>query len=183
MPPTAVKTVKDLIFWQYSKIIAESSHMGKSNYGFIMSKFKELQLGKVHWSSSIREYVKEHEVAGQCIYCGVDDKLTLEHILPTSRGGPDTADNAVMVCKSCNSSKGAKRLYEWKGLENKDKHHRIAEGKYLKLVYQLHESRQTLDIADVKELCANCDMKHLCEKENSAEKLTVYCIEGNFGKR
>ncbi len=30
--------------------------------------------------------------------------LTLDHILPRSRGGPDTADNAVMVCGSCNSN-------------------------------------------------------------------------------
>jgi hypothetical protein len=57
MPPSAIKTIKDLIFWQYAKIIAESAHIGKTNYGFIMSKFKELQTEKIHWSMSIREYV------------------------------------------------------------------------------------------------------------------------------
>jgi hypothetical protein len=70
MPPPAVKTVKDLLFWQYAKIIAESAHFGKSNYGFIMSKFKELQTGKIQWSTSIREYIKEHEITHQCIFCG-----------------------------------------------------------------------------------------------------------------
>jgi len=30
MPPKAVKTIKDLIFWQYSKIISESAQdLGK----------------------------------------------------------------------------------------------------------------------------------------------------------
>ncbi len=182
MPPSAVKTVKDVIFWQYAKIIAESSNFGKSNYGFIMNKFKELQTGTIHWSNSIREYVKEHENPGFCIYCGVKEKMTLEHILPTKRGGPDIPENAVMVCKSCNSSKGAKRLYEWKGLENRDNLNRIAEGKYLKLLYQLHEYHGTLNISNVKELCTKCDMQNLCEKENSVEKLTVYCIEGCFQK-
>lgn len=26
----------------------------------------------------------------------------------------------------------------------------------------------------------NCDMPQLCEKENSVEKLSVYCVEGCF---
>ncbi len=182
MPPSAVKSVKDLIFWQYAKIIAESAQFGKRNYGFIMSKFKELQSGKIHWSTSIREYLNEHENPTQCIYCTNTLKLTIEHILPRSRGGEDIPDNAVMVCQACNSSKGNKRLYEWKGLENKDTHHRIAEGKYLKYLYALHEKQGTLNINIVKELCSNCDMKDICEKENTVEKLSVYCLEGCFQK-
>ena len=180
MPPSAVKSIRDLIYWQYAKLIAESAGFGKKNYGFIMSKFKELQSGKIQWSTAIREYIKEHEVPNQCIYCGNKENLTLEHILPRSRGGPDITDNAIMVCKHCNSSKGSKRLYEWKGLENKDQHHRIAEGKYLKLLYQLHDLEGTLDISEVKELCGSCDMGPLCLEAGSVEKLTVYCLEGGF---
>ena len=58
-------------------------------------------------------------------------ELTVEHIMPRCCGGEDIPDNVVMVCKSCNSSKGKKRLYEWRGLDAKDTR-RIAEGKYLK---------------------------------------------------
>ncbi len=43
MPPKAVKTVEDEIYWQYAQIISNSAGFGKSNYGFIMSKFKELK--------------------------------------------------------------------------------------------------------------------------------------------
>lgn len=182
MPPSAVKSIKDIIFWQYAKIIAESSHMGRRNYGFIMSKFKELQTGKIHWSSSIHEYVKEHENSGICIYCGAVTKLTLEHILPTKRGGPDIPVNAVMVCQSCNSSKGAKRFYEWDGPENIGQFVRIAESKYLKLLYHLHELRGTLDYSDVKELCKSCDMTNICTENKTVEKLSVFCIEGCFKK-
>ena len=180
MPPSAIKTIKDVIFWQYAKIISDSSKFGKSNYGFIMSKFKELQTGKILWSTAIREYVKEHEVTNSCIYCGSDEKLTLDHIIPKSRNGPDSPDNAVMVCKSCNSSKGAKRLYEWKGLKNKDTHHRIAEGKYLKLLYKVHEENQTLDEENITELCSGCDMGKLCERDKTVQKLSVYCLEGSL---
>lgn len=182
MPPSAIKTPRDLIFWQYAKIISESAKFGKTNYGFIMSKFKELQGGGIQWSTAIREYVKERENPAECIYCGAKGSLTLEHILPRSRGGPDEADNAVMVCKSCNSGKGGKRLYEWKGLEGRDDHHRIAEGKYLKLLYRLHEERGTLNVSDVKTLCEKCDMVALCKEEGTVGKLTVYCLEGVFQK-
>ncbi|MCC8173281.1 MAG: hypothetical protein LIO65_02495 [Odoribacter sp.] len=92
-------------------------------------------------------------------------------------------DNVVMVCKSCNSSKGGKRLYEWRGLKAKDAHHRIAEGKYLKYLYSLHEKYGTLDISDVKVLCEKCNMHHLCEKENTVAALSVYCVEGCFYKK
>lgn len=49
----------------------------------------------------------------RCAYCGVEDKLTVDHVIPISRGGPDAPENVVPACKSCNSSKGAKTLDEW----------------------------------------------------------------------
>jgi len=139
MPPAAVRTIRDQIYWQYAKIISNSAGEGKENYGFIMNRFKELKSGNIEWSSAIREYVKERQIGGSCVYCGSRAQLTLEHVLPRARRGPDVADNAVWVCKSCNSSKGSKRLYEWYGLENRDAVPRVAEGKYLKLLYALHE--------------------------------------------
>lgn len=183
MPPKAVKSVRQIIYYQYAKIIAVSSGFKKNDYAIIMNKWKQLCNGDIHWSSSVREWVKEKENPNACIYCGKEDeKLTIEHILPRSCGGEDIADNVVMVCKNCNSSKGGKRLYEWLGLKMKDSHHRIAEGKYLKYLYSLHEKQGTLDIDDVKQLCPNCNMGKKCEEENSVEKLSVYCIEGCFHK-
>lgn len=140
MPPPAVKSVRQIIYYQYAKIIASSSGFGKAHYGMIMSKWKDLCAGTIHWSSSVREWVREREHPGECIYCGGNKDLTTEHILPRACGGEDITDNVVRVCKSCNSSKGGKRLYEWKGLKEKDNHHRIAEGKYLKYLYSLHEN-------------------------------------------
>lgn len=119
MPPPAVKSVRQIIYYQYAKIIASSSGFGKANYGMIMSKWKELCAGTIHWSSSVREWVREMEHPGECIYCGEKKNLTTEHILPRDCGGEDIMDNVVRVCKSCNSSKGGKRLYEWKGAEGK----------------------------------------------------------------
>ena len=67
MPPKAVKTVRQVIFYQYAKIISESAGFGKSNYGMVMSKWKQLCSGEINWSTSIREWVKEREQANTCI--------------------------------------------------------------------------------------------------------------------
>lgn len=45
---------------------------------------------------------------GQCVVCGSEVDMTLDHILPWSKGGPDTAANLRVLCRPCNSSKGAK---------------------------------------------------------------------------
>ncbi len=42
-PPPAIRSVRDLIYWQYAKIIADSAGMGKRNYRFVMNRFKKLQ--------------------------------------------------------------------------------------------------------------------------------------------
>jgi len=180
MPPAAVKSIQDLIFWQYAKIIAESSGMGKGNYRFVMDRFKKLVSGEITWSTSIREYVKEREKPDECIYCGAKGGLTLDHVLPRARGGADDPDNAVWVCQKCNSSKGDKRLYEWYGLEERDDLPRVAEGKYLKLLHGLYAAAGTLDVQDVSVLCPRCDLGPKCPEK---AKLTVYCLEGKFLKK
>ena len=47
MPPKAVKSIKDLIFWQYAKIISQSAGFGKNNYRFMMSRFYKLKKGEI----------------------------------------------------------------------------------------------------------------------------------------
>lgn len=181
MPPKAVKTINDLIFWQYAKIISQSAGFGKGNYGFIMSRFKKLKNGDIRWSSSIREWIKENEQRDVCNYCGKkDENLTIEHILPLSRGGPDHSDNTVWICKECNLKKSKKRLYEFFTLDRRDDIPRIAEGKYLKLLYDLHTNTGTLDIDEVINLCPHCDLKIKCEEYGTEEQLSVYCLEGIF---
>ena len=42
-----------------------------------------------------------------CQYCGVtDNSLTVDHVLPKSRGGKSNWINVVVACKSCNLKKG-----------------------------------------------------------------------------
>jgi len=185
VPPSAVKSVKDLIFWQYAKIIAASAGIGKKDYGFVMTKFKQLREGEIFWNE-IREYVKEREHSDVCIFCGTTANLTLEHLLPRSFNGPDVEKNLVWICKSCNSSKGARRLYEYfaikAGVEAaKYDVPRIAEGKYLKFAFETLKEKDLLEIdaSEISEaICPRCDMKSLCIKQGTEGKLSPFCIDG-----
>ncbi len=43
-----------------------------------------------------------------CQYCGAlmpERELTVEHVLPRSRGGPTTWENCVSACEECNARK------------------------------------------------------------------------------
>ena len=41
-----------------------------------------------------------------CQYCGKkDQKMTIDHVIPSSRGGKSSFDNCVAACKPCNNIK------------------------------------------------------------------------------
>jgi hypothetical protein len=82
-------------------------------------------------------------------YCGAQEDLQWEHIIPRSRGGPDTIDNMVQACSDCNAAKGAKDPFEWYGLERRYEIPRLVLGKYLKLVFDHHDAAGTLDAEDI----------------------------------
>jgi len=41
----------------------------------------------------------------QCVYCGSDKKLTVDHLIPIVRGGSNDYNNLTLACLSCNSAK------------------------------------------------------------------------------
>jgi 5-methylcytosine-specific restriction endonuclease McrA len=41
-----------------------------------------------------------------CQYCGTKSDLTLDHVVPKSRGGADSWENLVTACNKCNVEKG-----------------------------------------------------------------------------
>lgn len=52
--------------------------------------------------------------SNSCAYCLKNDvKLTVEHVLPLSRGGKHCFNNVILACTTCNFSKHNKTLEEW----------------------------------------------------------------------
>jgi len=44
----------------------------------------------------------------QCVYCGSKRNLTIDHVVPKSKGGNNTWANLVTCCSPCNRKKGDK---------------------------------------------------------------------------
>ena len=49
----------------------------------------------------------------RCVYCGTaSGRLTLDHVIPRSRGGESVWENVVTSCAPCNLRKGNRLLHE-----------------------------------------------------------------------
>jgi hypothetical protein len=91
----------------------EAEKYGRKHFMIRARLTKGLRTGKM----SIRTFLDDDRVKmtypQACCYCGAEGGLTLDHLLPKVRGGPESADNTVWSCKSCNSSKGKKDVLVW----------------------------------------------------------------------
>jgi len=63
----------------------------------------------------------------RCAYCGAEDDLEQDHIIPVSRGGKHEAANVIPSCRKCNIIKGDKSINELplKIREVIERHHKI----------------------------------------------------------
>ena len=62
------------------------------------------------------QWWKRQCAKGVCGYCGQPTpagELTMDHVVPLSRGGRTTKGNVTPVCKTCNTAKKQKLLMEW----------------------------------------------------------------------
>ncbi len=178
MPPAYVKTIREEIYYEYAKLISRSA-LGSIQYPFVADRFKRLRDGSVTISGTIREWEREQELPHECVFCGSREDLSTDHLIPKNRGGDDSADNLVLACRSCNSSRGDKGVFEWLGLKKKDKLHRLVAGKYLKQLLKVHEQAKTIDISieQLRELCGKCPLPKVCKEWDKVGELTCFCLE------
>jgi hypothetical protein len=178
MPPGYVRTIKEEVFYEYAKLISRSAY-GSLERGFITDRFKKLRDGEITISGTIREWEREQELPKECVFCSSTANLTTDNLTPRSRGGDDSADNLVLACQPCNASRGEKGVFEWLGLNEKDKLHRLVAGKYLKQLLTLHEQAGTLEVSkdQITILCQRCPLPKVCECWGKVKELTCFCLE------
>jgi hypothetical protein len=178
MPPGYVKTIWEEIYYEYAKLISRSAYK-KIVYPFVADRFKKLRDGQITISGTIREWEREQELPRECVFCGSRENLSTDHLIPKNRGGDDSSDNLVQACKTCNSSRGDKGVFEWLGLKEKDRLHRLVAGKYLKELLKVHEQAKTIDIsiAQLIQLCGLCPLPEACKKWRKIGELTCFCLE------
>ncbi len=57
------------------------------------------------------EYIKARDKT--CVYCGSNEKISFDHIVPLSKGGHSTIENLALACLKCNLSKNAQDAFKW----------------------------------------------------------------------
>ena len=113
----------ELLFYSYANLqmLNYALTTGLAKYDrtcyMIRSKaFKSYKEGKWNIHDLLEYNVKKMQQNDYCWYCGKAlklNELTKDHVFPRIKGGNNDMDNIIMVCKSCNSSKGDTDLFEW----------------------------------------------------------------------
>ena len=145
--PKTFKTVRELLHWEYAKLIAESAVGTRKDFAFVQHSFKKLEAGKLSPSSILRENKLLVTTGQHCAYCDGKENLHWEHIVPQALNGPDTIDNQVLACAKCNLSKRSRDPYQWYGVERADQIPRLVLGKLLKIYYKAYDAKALLDDA------------------------------------
>jgi len=57
-------------------------------------------------------FIKKRD-KNKCVYCGKEERLTLDHVLSLKDGGKDDINNVVVACLNCNCSKRHTKVLEW----------------------------------------------------------------------
>lgn len=82
---------------------------GVSEENIRRERAKARELRKTRWW-------QQKTASGICYYCGnhtAHRDLTMDHLIPLSRGGRSTKDNLVPSCKDCNTKKKTMLPVEW----------------------------------------------------------------------
>lgn len=115
--PPYIRTKQDDLFrvlrkisrrFHVSRIVLERANfdLQKIQKGIIDDP-EEYQRGHRYGFKNTRQALL-HEYANRCCYCGKKgDKaqLTIDHIIPKSKGGGDSWNNLVLACETCNALK------------------------------------------------------------------------------
>lgn len=58
------------------------------------------------WTEEERQFILARD-GWACVRCGAREELQIDHVIPFSRGGACSVENAAVLCGPCNRAKGA----------------------------------------------------------------------------
>lgn len=88
--------------WDKRQFVSDSSATRVAKH-----REKRKQLGMTatdHIRKDVRARVME-KCGNACVYCGSTEDLTMDHIVPTRRGGLNEEENLQVACRVCNADK------------------------------------------------------------------------------
>ncbi len=113
-------TVGELLHWSYANLAMghaaltkKAEKLGPVHFMIRAKLYKGLNTGSMLIGPLAEDERLKMILPQACCYCGIKESLTVDHLIPTKRGGKNAGENLVWACRSCNSSKGAKDAIEW----------------------------------------------------------------------
>lgn len=148
-----ITTVAELLHWSYANLaMAHSAVDAKlEKYGRIQFMIRaRLYAGLNKGTMSIGPLADDERLKmilpQACCYCGSREHLSVDHLIPITRGGENIGDNLVWACRSCNSSKCAHDALEW--LAERDEFPPLLLlRRYLKLAVETSRERNAMSTA------------------------------------
>jgi hypothetical protein len=167
-----VNTIKDLIYYQFAKIVVKDmlnlqdrEDARQRHYGFIKSTFRGFIRENKPWSEITGNNEKYFEPEENCSFCGIQHKeLHAENLIKCTINinqlcktcnNLKSIQNQIKMCSVCGTARGQLGLYEY--------FHKIFPGiyfyydfiprrleeTYLTLIYSCHECAGTLNKGDI----------------------------------
>jgi hypothetical protein len=108
--PAAFKNYNRATFLGLSGVNMTGGQLDEAVAEICATKYRNVlkrRVGRPHISVHIRRKVMERD-GFRCCFCGSEESLGLDHIEPFSLGGDDGVENLRVLCRSCNSRRGAR---------------------------------------------------------------------------
>lgn len=108
---TLVITGKAYVIETYERIVRSAREKWKVPAVIVLKKF--VRRGYSSFSCTRKNvFIRDDNTCQYCHKVFKSENLTLDHVLPRSKGGDRTWDNIVAACRPCNQKKGDKFLHK-----------------------------------------------------------------------
>ena len=147
-----ITTVGELLHWSYANlamahaaITSKADKYGTRHYMVRSRLYKGLNNQTMNIGPLADDERLKMILPQACCYCGSREYLSVDHLIPTKRGGANTGDNLVWACRGCNSSKCAHDALEWLAAKNQFPPILLLR-RYLKLAVEMSRERNVMTI-------------------------------------
>ena len=147
-----ITTVGELLHWSYanlamahSAVAAKAEKYGRTHFMIRARLYAGLNKSTMSVGPLAEDERLKMVLPQACCYCGSRGLLSVDHLIPTKRGGANTGDNLVWACRSCNSSKCARDALEWLSERNEFPAVLLLR-RYLKLAIEISREMQLMDV-------------------------------------
>lgn len=147
-----IDTIGELLHWSYanlamahSAITARSEKYGRIQFMVRSRLYAGLNKQRISIGPLAEDERLKMTLPQACCYCGSLQFLSVDHLIPTKRGGANSGENLVWACRSCNSSKCAHDALEWLAKKNQFPSILLLR-RYLKLAIEMCHERSLMNI-------------------------------------